>query len=182
MKKRNSVKIENRGKVELFLLLQTEQFINNLYYYLDKGNFRKLEPKLFRVLKKEQLNDNEEFGFEFIVLFNIFKGKIEIRKQKDLNYFNIKFYKRYASEGHFIYKFYMEKNNIKEDDINKALEFIIKGENKIVRTGGIYLLKNGLVCIIKKYYSNSKIGVIYDETSEDIEEYIRIEDIEELIR
>ena len=39
-----------------------------------------------------------------------------------------------------------------------------------------------MVCIIKKYYSNVKIGIIYDEDSEDVEEYIRIEDIDKLIR
>ena len=59
---------------------------------------------------------------------------------------------------------------------------MIKGENQKIATGNVYLLKNGMVCIIKKYYSNVKIGVIYDEDSEDVEEYIRIEDIDKLIR
>ena len=176
------IKIENRGKVEIDLLNKTEEFIKKLCFDLDKGKFFKLDPKMFKVLKPEKLNENEEFGFEFTILFSIFKGRVEIRKQKNLNYFNLYFYKRRLAEGKFEYDLYITKLDIALEDLNKAFEFVIKGENQIIKTGNIYLLKNGLVCIIKKLYSNSKIGVIYDESSEEVEDYIRIEDIEKLIR
>ena len=176
------IKIENRGKVDISLLNQTEEFIKFLCFDFQRGMFYKLSPKLFKILKLEELNENEEFGFEFTVIFNIFKGRIEIRKQKDLNYFNIYFYKRRPAQGKFEYDLYITKNDITLEDINKAFDFLIKGENQTVATGKVYLLKNGMVCIIKKYYSNIKIGIIYDEDSEDVEEYIRIEDIDKLIR
>jgi hypothetical protein len=176
------VKIENRGKVDIPLLQKTEEFIKFLCFDFQRGMFYKLSPKLFKVLKKEELGENEEFGFEFTVIFNIFKGRIEIRKQKDLDYFNIYFYKRRPAQGRFEYDLYITKKDIILENINKAFDFLIKGENQKIATGNVYLLKNGMVCIIKKYYSNVKIGVIYDEDSEDVEEYIRIEDIDKLIR
>lgn len=176
------IKIENRGKVELFLLNKTEEFIKFLCFDLDKGKFYKLGPKLFRVLKINELHEDEEFGFEFTIIFNIFKGRVEIRKQKNLDYFNIYFYKRKPSQGKFVYNLYLTKKDISLENINKEFEFLIKGEHQKISTGNVYLLKNGLVCIIKKYYSNSRIGIIYDEDSEDVEEYIRIEDIEELLK
>ena len=39
-----------------------------------------------------------------------------------------------------------------------------------------------MIGIIKKYYSNSRIGIIYDECSEEIEDYIRVEDIDKLLK
>lgn len=176
------IKIENRGKVNVSLLQKTEEFIKFLCFDFQRGIFYKLSPKLFKVLKESELNQNEEFGFEFTVIFNIFKGRIEIRKQKDLDYFNIYFYKRRPAQGKFEYDLYITKIDISLDNLNKEFDFLIKGESQKIATGNVYLLKNGMVCIIKKYYSNVKIGVIYDEDSEDVEEYIRIEDIEKLIR
>ena len=176
------VKIENRGKVEISLLTKTENFINFLYFEFQKGIFAKLSPKLFKVLKQDELNEDEEFGFEFTIIFNIFKGRVEIRKQKDLEYYNIYFYKRIPAQGKFKYHLYITKKDISLEDINKTFNFLINGENQKIATGNVYLLKNGLVCIIKKYYSNERIGVIYDECSEDVEEYIRIEDIEKLLK
>ena len=38
------------------------------------------------------------------------------------------------------------------------------------------------MAIIKKYYSNEKIGIIYDEFSEEVEEYIRKEEIDKIIK
>ena len=176
------IKIENRGKVDIPLLNKTEDFIKFLCFDFQRGMFYKLNPKLFKVLKLEDLNQDEEFGFEFTVIFNIFKGRIEIRKQKDLEYFNVYFYKRRPAQGRFEYDLYITKNNIPLEDLNKLFDFLIKGENQKIATGNVYLLKNGMVCIIKKYYSNTRIGVIYDEDSEYVEEYIRIEDIDKLIR
>lgn len=176
------IKIENRGKVDISLLSKTEEFIKFLYFDFQRGIFSKLNPKLFKVLKREELNIEEEFGFEFTVFFDIFKGRVEIRKQKDLDYFNIYFYKRKPTQGKFEYNLYITKKDVILDKLNEAFDFLIKGENQKIVTGNVYLLKNGMVCIIKKYYSNSKIGVIYDEDSEDVEEYVRIEDIEKLIR
>lgn len=176
------IKIENRGKIEFSLLQKTENFIKSLYFDINKGAFAKLSPKMFKVLKPEELNDNEEFGFEFTIIFNIFKGRVEIRKQKDLEYFNIYFYKRRPAQGRFEYDLYLTKKDILLENINDAFKFIVKGENQKIATGNVYLLKNGLVCIIKKYYSNSHIGIIYDESSEEVEDYIRIEDIEKLLR
>ena len=83
------IKIENRGKVDIPLLNKTENFIKFLYFDFQRGIFSKLSPKLFKVLKYEELKTDEEFGFEFTVLFNIFKGRVEIRKQKNLKYFLI---------------------------------------------------------------------------------------------
>lgn len=176
------VKIENRGKIDFSLLSKTEEFIKQLCFDVDKGIFLKLSPKLFKVLKNEELEETEELGFQFTILFNVFKGRVEIRKQRDLDYFNIYFYKRRPAEGKFEYDLYIVKKDIALQDINKEFDFIKKGENRKIETGNVYLLKNGLVCIIKKYYSNIKIGVIYDENSEEVEEYIRIEDIDKLIR
>lgn len=176
------VKIENRGKVDIPLLIKTEEFIKFLCFDFQRGSFFNLSPKLFKVLKLEELNENEEFGFEFTVIFNIFKGRVEIRKQKNLNYFNVYFYKRRPAQGKFEYDLYITKNDIALENLNKVFDFLIKGENQKIATGNVYLLKNGMVCIIKKYYSNVKIGVIYDEDSEEVEEYIRIEDIDKLIR
>lgn len=176
------VKIENRGKIDIPLLNKTEEFIKFLCFDFQRGMFYKLSPKLFKVLKVEGLDESEEFGFEFTVIFNIFKGRIQIRKQKNLEYFNIYFYKRRLAQGKFEYDLYITKKDVPLEDINKTFDFLIKGENQKIATGNVYLLKNGMVCIIKKYYSNVKIGVVYDEDSEDVEEYIRIEDIDKLIR
>lgn len=176
------IKIENRGKVDISLLNKTEEFIKFLCFDFQRGIFFKLSPKLFKVLKLKELNDYEEFGFEFTVIFNIFKGRVEIRKQKNLDYFNIYFYKRRPAQGKFEYDLYIVKNGISLENLNKEFDFLIKGENQKIATGNVYLLKNGMVCIIKKYYSNTKIGIIYDEDSEDVEEYIKIEDIDKLIR
>lgn len=176
------IKIENRGKIEMGLLQKTESFIKELCFDINKGQFSKLSPKMFKVLKPEELTEQEEFGFEFTILFNIFKGRVEIRKQKDLNYFNVLFYKRRQGQGRFEYDLYITKNDIPLSNLNSAFDFIINGEDQKIGTGNVYLLKNGLVCIIKKYYSNSHIGIIYDEDSEEVEDYIRIEDIEKLLR
>lgn len=176
------IKIENRGKINMNLLNKTESFIKRFYFDIDNGQFSKLSPKIFKVLKPEELEEDEEFGFEFTIIFNIFKGRVEIRKQKDLDYFNVLFYKRRQGQGKFEYDLYITKKNIPLLELNKAFDFIINGEDQKIGTGNVYLLKNGLVCIIKKYYSNSHIGIIYDEDSEEVEEYIRIEDIERLLR
>ena len=84
--------------------------------------------------------------------------------------------------GKFGYNFYDSKLNIPIEKLNEQFEFIIKGENQQIKTGNIYLLKNGMIGIIKKYYSNSRIGIIYDECSEEIEDYIRVEDIDKLLK
>lgn len=182
MKNSRYIKIENRGKVDEELLIKTEEFIKKLSFDLDNGQFQRLCPKMFYILKETELNEDEEFGFEFTLLFDIFKGRVEIRKLKDKELYNIHFYKRFPTKGKFIYNLYETKTNIPLQSINIQFDFIIKGENQNIKTGNIYLLKNGMIAIIKKYYSNSKIGVIYDEFAEDVEDYIRMEDIEKLIK
>ena len=179
MKTTDLIKIENRGKVEEDLLIITENFIQRFYYDL---NFKKFYPKMFYILKKKELKDNEEFGFIFSVLFDIFKGKISICKIKNSNCFNIYFYKRHPIKGRFDYNLYKTKENIQEDNIKDEFDFLIKGENQKIQTGKAYLLKNGMIGIVKKYYSNTKIGIIYDEYSEKIEDFITIEDIEKILK
>lgn len=175
------IKIENRGKVSPELLEKTEDFINYLYFELNNGAFKKLSPKLFRVIESSCLKEDEIFGFECTLLFDIFKGRINIIKKKN-NLFRILFFKRFPNKGKFSYELYLTKDDISENLINKNLEFIVVGEGIRVKVGNTYLLKNGLVAIVKKNFSNSKIGVIYDEDSEDVEEYIKIEDIKQLLR
>ena len=82
MKKKDHIKIENRGKVDEDLLIITEDFLKKLYFEIDKGDFRKISPKLFYVLDYKYLEPDEEFGFEFTLLSDIFKGRVEIRKIK----------------------------------------------------------------------------------------------------
>ena len=184
MKTKNTdkVKIENRGKVDAELLSLTETFIKFLCFDLDKGDFKKISPKLFYVLDREYLENNEKFGFEFTILSDIFKGRIEIRKIKDENKYNILFYKRVPSKGRFDYILSKTIPNIPIEELNKQFYFIVEFEEKSFRKDDIILLKSGYTAIIKKYYSNDKIGIIYDEYSEDIEEYIKKEDIDKLIK
>lgn len=182
MKNSRYIKIENRGKVDEDLLIKTEEFINFINFDLDNGLFIRLCPKMFYILKEKELKDDEEFGFEFTLLSDIFKGRVEIRKIKNTNNCNIIFNKRFPTKGKFVYNFYDSKLNIPIEKLNEQFEFIIKGENQQIKTGNIYLLKNGMIGIIKKYYSNSRIGIIYDEYSEEIEDYIRVEDIDKLLK
>ena len=168
--KKERIKIENRGKVDEDLLYKTEEFIKQLYFEIDKGDFRKISPKLFYILDYIYLEENEEFGFEFTLLTDIFKGRIEIRKIKNENNFNVLFYKRYPTKGKFTYTLY------------ETFSFVLEFEEKIFKKGDVVLLKSGYMAIIKKYYSNEKIGIIYDEFSEDVEEYIRKEDIDKIIK
>lgn len=181
MKNKKYVKIENRGKVEEELLFKTEDFLKFLLYDFQKGDFNILNPKMFYVFNEEELKNDEEFGFEFTLFSDIFKGRVEIRKKKN-NLFYILFNKRYPTKGKFIYKPYIEKKNIALEDLFNQFDFVIKGESRKIKTGKVYLLKNGMIGIVKKYYSNSKIGIIYDEYAEEVEEYIKIEDIEKEIR
>lgn len=181
MKDKKYVKIENRGKVEEELLFKTEDFLKFLLYDFQKGDFNILNPKMFYVFNEEELKKDDDFGFEFTLFSDIFKGRVEIRKKKD-NSFSILFNKRYPAKGKFIYKPYIEKKNIALEDLFKQFDFVIKGENRQIKTGKVYLLKNGMVGIVRKYYSNSKIGIVYDEYASEVEEFVKIEDIEEEIR
>lgn len=180
--KRERIKIENRGKVDEDLLIKTEDFIKKLYFDIDKGDFRKISPKLFYILDYIYLEENEEFGFEFTLLTDIFKGRIEIRKIKDENNFNVLFYKRYPTKGKFTYSLYETKLNIPLEKLNAQFSFVFEFEEKIFKKGDVVLLKSGYMAIIKKYYSNEKIGIIYDEFSEEVEEYIRKEEIDKIIK
>lgn len=183
MKNLKYIKIENRGKVDNDILLsKTEDFIRKLFFEIDNGRFLIFNPKMIYVLKETELNENEELGFRFTLLFDIFKGRVIIAKIKDKDSVNIYFYKRHPIKGRFEYNLYNTKLNIPYNKINNQFNFIITGENLEIKTGNIYLLKNGIVCIIKKLYSNHKIGVIYDECSEEVEDYIQIEDIDKQIK
>ena len=44
------------------------------------------------------------------------------------------------------------------------------------------MLTTGYVAIIRKYYSNSKIGVVFDEDAEEIEDFISKEEIIKKLR
>lgn len=180
--KSEHIRIENRGKVDEDLLFITEEFIKFLCYEVDKGDFKKISPKLFYILDKEDLEENEEFGFEFTLLSDIFKGRIEIRKVKCLDNFNILFYKRLPTKGRFTYELSKVLSNIPLNEINKQFYFILEFEEKTFKKGDVILLKNGYTAIIKKYYSNDKIGVIFDEYADDVEEYIKKEDIDKIIK
>ena len=63
MKNSRYIKIENRGKVDEELLIKTEEFIKKLSFDLDNGQFQRLCPKMFYILKETELNEYEEFGF-----------------------------------------------------------------------------------------------------------------------
>ena len=182
MKNSRYIKIENRGKVDEDLLIKTEEFINFINFDLDNGLFIRLCPKMFYILKEKELKDDEEFGFEFTLLSDIFKGRIEIRKVKCLDNFNILFYKRLPTKGRFTYELSKVLSNIPLNEINKQFYFILEFEEKTFKKGDVILLKNGYTAIIEKYYSNDKIGVIFDEYADDVEEYIKKEDIDKIIK
>ena len=182
MKNSRYIKIENRGKVDEDLLIKTEEFINFINFDLDNGLFIRLCPKMFYILKEKELKDDEEFGFEFTLLSDIFKGRIEIRKVKCLDNFNILFYKRLPTKGRFTYELSKVLSNIPLNEINKQFYFILEFEEKTFKKGDVILLKNGYTAIIEKYYSNDRIGVIFDEYADDVEEYIKKEDIDKIIK
>ena len=78
-----------------------------------------------------------------------------------------------------IYTFIAQNN---KNEINKQFYFILEFEEKTFKKGDVILLKNGYTAIIEKYYSNDKIGVIFDEYADDVEEYIKKEDIDKIIK
>ena len=96
----------------LIMLFLQISFIKFLCYEVDKGDFKKISPKLFYILDKEDLEENEEFGFEFTLLSDIFKGRIEIRKVKCLDNFNILFYKRLPITERFTHELSNVLSNI----------------------------------------------------------------------
>lgn len=176
------IKIENRGKVSRERLAKTEELMKKVTYQLDRGRFQNLCPKMYMVLTKEELESNESIGFQVTLFFDIFKGHVHIKKQKGVDLYNIDFLKRYPAEGKFMYKLSKQIKDVPFQDLFNQFKFMIEGENQKLRTGNVYLLKNGLVAILVKYYSNDKLGIKYDEYAEDIEEFITIEDIDSLIR
>jgi len=176
------IKIENRGKVEPEELEITENLIKHLYS-ATKGDFESISPKMFYILKKEEINEDELCGFEFTILSSSFKGRIEIR-QTLTNKYNIYFYRRIPTKIKFTYEYYNKIENVDEKQILCKLEFCKEGDKRdfFVKKGDVVMLNSGYACIIKKYYSNIKIGVVYDEESEEIEDYITKEDILKRLR
>lgn len=175
------IKIENRGKVDEDLLIISENLLKKIYFEVEGGIFQTLCPKMFNILKEEDLREEEICGFEFTLLYDIFKGRVHIKQTKE-GLLNVTFFKRYPSKGKFVYELYKEIINISFENLFNQFDFIIKGENRKIKTGNIYLLKNGLIGIVRKYYSNQKIGIVYDEDSPEIEEYVTIEDFDKLFK
>lgn len=175
------IKIENRGKVSQKLLKKTEDFLYYIFYDLDGGLFKRLCPKMIYVLKKSELSEGEMCGFCFFLNSDIFKGNVEIRLLEDEKS-NIYFHKRHSHSDRFIYKEYLKEENISLSELNEQFNFIIEGEGNRIKTGGVYELTDGRICIVQKYCSNCKIGINYDEYDDFIEEYIRIEQIKRQIR
>lgn len=181
MKRRDSlkriypVKIENRGKCSEEELIFTEEMLDFICNKLNKGAFMKIDPKMFYVLKKSEIEENELGGFEFTICSSFFKGRIEIRETVDGNY-NIYYYKRANTKGKFQYELYNKDLDVPEDKLLSKFDFLnIENEeldNIFLKKGDVVILDTGYVGIIRKYYSNQRIGIVFDEDSEEVEEYI----------
>ena len=91
MNEEKYIKIENRGKIKSNKIKGIENFIKFIYYENNRGEFQSLFPKLFFALKEEELNTNEDVGFQFTLLFDRFKGRVNICKLRNKNFVNIYF-------------------------------------------------------------------------------------------
>ena len=178
------IQIENRGKVSIDRYELTIKWIENIIYGLgSKFSLEKFDPKMIYILPKEELSQEESLGFSFTLFSNLFKGHVAIKKIKGEELFNIAFYRRLPTKIRFTYKLSKSFEKVGLYDIIKQFNFVVIGENNhSIKIGNVYLLKNGLIAIVKKYYSNDKIGVVFDEFAPNIEEYISVEDLDSLIR
>lgn len=175
------IKIENKGKVEPEELEFAEDMIKHLYS-ITKGEFESISPKMFYILSKSEIEEYELGGFEFTILSSSFKGRIEVRKN-NIGSFNLYFNKRLPTKGKFTYEFYHKVENILEKDILGRLDFCKEDSTEFfIKKGDVIMLNSGYIAIIRKYYSNSEIGINYDEEDTEVEEYIKKEDILKRIR
>lgn len=179
---KEQIRIENKGKISKNRYELTEELIQKIVYGLGENSLIKFCPKMYNICTLDNLTEEESIGFYFTLLFDIFKGKVYIKKQKNKQLYNLDFYRRFPTKEKFTYSLTKQIKDIHLQDIVRQFNFIIVGENQNIKTGNIYLLKSGLVGIIRKYYSNIHIGISYDEYNPDIEDFIGVEDIEALIR
>ena len=179
---RYKIKIENRGKVEQEDLVLVEELIEHISLINNK-EFLTICPKMFYALKPSEIREDEICGFEFTILSSYFKGRIEIKLNKNNNY-NVNYYRRLPTKGRFTYELYKKEFDILEKDLLDKFEFCKESSDKeiFVKKGDVVMLNTGFVAIIRKYYSNNKIGIIFDEDSEEIEEFISKENIIKKIR
>lgn len=173
-KDKYTVKIENRGKCSEEEVKTTEVLLDYICNTLQKGAFMKIEPKMFYVLKKSEMEDDEVCGFEFTINSSFYKGRIEIRENVEGNY-NIYYNKRINTKGKFTYKLEKVDKDIPEEDLISQFDFLNANkdvEDIMIKKGDVVLLENGYIGIVLKYYSNSSIGISYSEDETEPEEYI----------
>lgn len=181
-------KIENKGKVteEEF---QISKDILGIISKIDKFTFLSFLPKCIFSLKREDLQENEKGGILFNVTGEYLKGRVRICKNID-GLYNLYFFKKTLKDKKVFFKEYKNEFNIRERDLVSTMEFIDEGEeNKIeekikisLKKGDVCLLDDGFVCIIRNYFSNEKIGVVYDEDDIEPKDFISKERIIKVIR